>query len=242
MGADGAATLGAMGMLTVRQPVKKLYIVDKGSSPYGVIGTSGPVGMGQQYHGLLQDLLRSESFSSDAPAVAMGKLQRKLWPACETALKASAILGQVVGNQAAQQNSLASAIVGVPVKNDPRLFQFGPQCNAEEVTDALPFVAIGSGQPIADPFMAFIRRVFWPDRLPTLFEGIFAVFWTLDHAIETAAFGLGSPKQIVILRKHSGGYEIRELPDTELQEHSEAIADAEARLQSCLSEHAPETG
>ena len=111
------------------------------------------------------------------------------------------------------------------------LFQFDQQCAPEEASSGLPFISIGSGQPLADPFLAFIRRIFWRDRLPTKAEGIFAALWTLQHAIETAPGGIGDPTQMILTEKVSNDqWQARELPQEELQEHKEAISCAECSL------------
>ena len=89
------------------------------------------------------------------------------------------------------------------------------------MTDELPFVAVGSGQLIADPFMAFLRRVFWKDSRPNLAGGVFAAVWTLFHTIETNPGGVAEPVQIVVLEKRNGVFVARELPDGELKEPKE---------------------
>ena len=97
-------------------------------------------------------------------------------------------------------------------------------------TKDLPFVSIGIGQPIADPFLAFIRRIFWPDRLPNLSEGIFAVLWTLQHAIKTAPAGIGDPPQIIVLEQADREWKAREILEADMAEHKQSIESAEKAL------------
>lgn len=110
------------------------------------------------------------------------------------------------------------------------LFQFDQQGAPEEATEDLPFISIGSAQATADPFLAFIRKVFWPASLPTLEMGIFSTLWTLQHAIETNPGGVADPTQIMVLEKDSKDFEAREMEDAELEEHFEAISAAESTL------------
>src|SRR5437762_11480022 len=85
LGADGAATYGVMGQHTIRQSVKKkLRLV----STQGVVGVSGPVGIGQRLWGEIAELQRSGSFtlnekpcklSQAKPHEAMGLIRLLLW-------------------------------------------------------------------------------------------------------------------------------------------------------------------
>ena len=50
MGADGGATLGDIPQTTVMQPIKKLEIISESV----VIGTSGHVGLGQQFRAAIE--------------------------------------------------------------------------------------------------------------------------------------------------------------------------------------------
>jgi hypothetical protein len=87
----------------------------------------------------------------------------------------------------------------------------------------LPFVSVGSGQSTADPFLAFIRDIFWPKRMPSLNDGIFATVWTLMHTIRTSPGGVGGRVQIVTLSKNDDRWKARELPSAELGEHQQMI-------------------
>jgi hypothetical protein len=107
------------------------------------------------------------------------------------------------------------------------LCQFDQQGTPEQATENLPFVAIGSGQPLADPFLSFLRRIFWPTRLPTLAEGVLATLWCLRQAIDTNAGGVADPIQIFAL--DSSG-KVKELEEIELGEHYQAIEGAERAL------------
>jgi hypothetical protein len=85
-------------------------------------------------------------------------------------------------------------------------------------------------QQIADPFLAFLRRVLWKDKSPSLGEGILATLWTLLHAIDTNPGGVADPIQLIILRREAKQYEARELSDSELGEHKQAVKELEVHL------------
>ena len=230
LGADGAATLGVMGQPTARQVVKKLTVID-GSV---VVGVSGPVGLAQRITGEIEALWGDKKFSGTAgirkPFQAMSLIRDVLWKHIAPEMQAAQVSISLVGHQAASQSAICSTLVALPICDSPCLFQFNHQAAPEEATTNLPFVAVGLGQPIADPFLAFLRRVFWPGRIPTLAEGIFAVLWTLTHAIATAPGGISEPIQIVNLEGSPGKWKARELPPEEQEEHREVISYAEASL------------
>jgi hypothetical protein len=120
---------------------------------------------------------------------------------------------------------------------EPHLVQFNHQCDPEEATAGLPFVSIGSGQPTADPFLAFIRGIFWPERLPPLNDGIFATIWTLRHTIKTRPGGVGGRVQIVTLSKDGGNrWTARELSRAEFGEPQQMIQTMEEGMRNLTGE------
>jgi hypothetical protein len=120
----------------------------------------------------------------------------------EPQLQAAAVAQVVQGLAIAPQFAICSTLVALPVNKDPTLIQFTPSCAHEEATKDLPFVAIGSGQLIADPFLAFVRRIFWgQSQLPNINQGVFAALWTLVHTTGTNPGGIGDPIQIAVLKR-----------------------------------------
>ncbi len=226
LGADGAATLSVMGQTTVRQAIKKLDIIEKSI----VVGVSGHVGLAQRIRGEIGTLWEAKKLAAIKPHEAMSIIREALWKHVEPELQAARVAMNVIGPGAAAESAICATMVALPISKIPCLFHFNQQCSPEEATQNLPFVSIGLGQRIADPFLAFIRRIFWPNNLPTLGEGIFAALWTLNHAISTAPGGISEPTQIVVLEKVSGNWRARELAEAEQQEHQEAISAAELSL------------
>ncbi len=233
LGADGAATLGALGQQTVRQLSKKLELI----SGCVVVGVSGPVGLHQRFSDEIRQLWEGRVFArrnaGDAgysSATAMVKISEVLRKHILVEMQAAAASLQVIGPGIAQQSAISHSVVALPIGRAPCLFQFDQQGSPEEATEHLPFVSVGSGQRIADPFLAFIRRVFWGDSLPNINAGIFSALWTLHHAIETNPGGISEPKQIIVMEREGDNWRARELPNEELEEHSEAIGRVEQYL------------
>ena len=129
--------------------------------------------------------------------------------------------------------SLCKSLVALPVNHKPCLMQFDFNGAPELATSHLPFVALGSGQPIADPFLAFLRRLFWPDHEPTVAEGRFAAVWTIDHVRRTNPGGVGGDIQLAILEPVAGKPAIVAVatPD-DVQEHLQKVELAESALKA----------
>lgn len=225
VGADGAATFGTMGQHTIRQSARKLSII----SHQIILGVSGPIGLSQRIHWRIEDLYSAGSLTGKKSTEGMTIIRGAIWPDISGELQAAAVAQQVIG-QHAWPSALSSSILALPLDKKFALFQFDQQGGPEEATEDLPFISIGSAQATADPFLAFIRKVFWPTSLPNLEMGIFSTLWTLQHAIETNPGGVADPKQIMVLEKDNKDFKAREMESAELEEHFEAINAAESTL------------
>lgn len=222
---DGVATLGNLGQFTARQQTKKLSII--GSS--AIIGVSGPVGLGQMLSGELNRLLSDPATLRDKqPDQVMSLISQRFRTVIFPELQAATIAQQVNGiGGTARDSAISLSMVAMPINDNPYLFQFNQQGAPEQANDGLPFVAIGSGQQIADPFLAFIRRNFWKDRLPTIGEAEFAAMWTLYQAIETNPGGIGNPTQMMVLKKTDDNWIAKEYEQEQLNEHQESVKEME---------------
>ncbi len=184
VGADGAATLGANPRApTTHQTIKKLTRDDN-----IILGVSGSVGMAQ----LLRDRLTTGRHTLyKSPTDAMRKIREKFKPELQKADDGPTV-------------SLIALRVSMSKKQPgtPTLFELSDKGDPESATHDIPFMSIGSGKHVADPFLAFIRRVFWPDRLPDTQEGLLAVTWTLRYVIDggPGALGVDDPIQLMVLR------------------------------------------
>jgi hypothetical protein len=220
LGSDGAATLGTMGLRTIVQPTAKLSLIENKA----IFGFSGQVGLSQLYYD------RACATCATIQDVGLPEVCRRLRDGflqdANISFQAAALARQVVGS-VASENIASQTLIALGVQGQPELIQFDYQCHPEWTTNELPFVSIGSGETIADPFLAWIRYVFWRRRLPTLAEGRFAVYWTLTHAIRTAPGGIGPPIQMATLERKRDEVTARELSEAELEEHKVAISEYE---------------
>jgi hypothetical protein len=228
MGADGAATLGTIyGQGTVLQPVKKLQNI----SDRLMLGVSGSVGIGQRIAGMMGKMWDERKFASVQSFQAMQAIRETLGPVLIQEIRYATEAAKLIGPQAAQQASVTTAVLALPIGGHTHLYSFGCTGEPEECTDQLPFVTIGSGQNLADPFLAFLRAVFWKNRVPNTGDGVFATFWSLKHAIRRNTGGVADPIQIMkLIKDDHNNFVVKELEPEELEETDQAIKAAEEHL------------
>lgn len=224
VGADSGATMGDVsGLRTIMQPMTKLQL----AADKAIVGVSGPVGLGQLYVDCVERI-HTEFRDKDISWICR-RLRDEFRKDVEIALRMAAMAIQILG-ASARAGAITTTLVALAARDGPHLVQFDCECCPEVATKDLPFVSVGSGQLIADPFLAFLRRIFWKDRLPSVSEGIFAVNWTLEHAIDTAPGGLARPITIGELKMEGTQPKARLLSEDELQEHREMRTRAEAHI------------
>ncbi len=68
-----------------------------------------------------------------------------------------------------------------------------PECQPQYFDHRKPFVAIGSGRRTAEPFLEFLRDVFWKEELPSIAEALVYVGWALMHTVSTQGSRSGLP-------------------------------------------------
>jgi 20S proteasome alpha/beta subunit len=226
---DSTATLAVpMGGPTVEQQVSKLEI----RADRVIFATSGAIGLAQ----LVLDELDSSWHNilrEKRPAQARTTIRNQLVKHIEPRIRMATVYKDVVGPYEALKNATILTMIALPIDDTPVLLQYDGQANCEAATDAIPFIALGSGQDQADPFLAFLKRVLWQDECPsTVGEGIFAALWTAKHVIQVnAGRGIGGEPQLATLtKKDNVGWCAELLPNDRVQEHYQAITGAEEAL------------
>lgn len=232
--ADSAATfITSTGAPTAKQPISKLSII----SNQVIFGHSGTVGMGQRLEAIVKDSWDKKNLAKKYdPIKAMQFLRNRFW---QEVVKDEV---DVVNQSGPQLSELAKQFVMQqflvalpPIKdsNRPCLIHFNWQCAPEMLNNQLPCVALGNGQPIADPFLSFIRRVIWSNGAPTtIADGKFAATWTLRYVLETSPAYISGPEQLVVLKQAQDdqGWVAEEFSDTALDLHIEHVTSFEEYL------------
>lgn len=125
------------------------------------------------------------------------------------------------------------SLMAAPLDGAAQLIEFSPSDFQPEIKrDHLHFVSMGSGQVLADPFLAFVSRVLWGEKQPDVQMGAFGVYWVLSHTIQYAPGGVGPPIKIAVLKKEKGDWVARSFEGTELQEPEQHVAEIEKLIAS----------
>lgn len=238
LGADSTATYSTpLGQPTIRQETAtKLHIATEILGRI-VIAVSGPISLSQSYCEELDAHVRRHNNRITWKSVQEGKteLTKLFWKHAGPAWDRAGVVVRVVGQAAMNECNHQSAAM-FALGDGPHLLQFSNQCQAEEVTQDLPFVSLGSGQLSADPFLAFIRRIFWPTGLPPLLDGKLATIWTLDEVIKHTPGGIGGNVKVTVLaRDQTGEWNCSELTPEEIADHRQVLARMEEKMREVLT-------
>lgn len=218
IGSDSAATsVASDGYPTVEQQTKKIEILNN------VIATStGSAGLGQRFYQVVTDYWVQNNIENESISTISVDLSRNTI----NNFKSSYIECNGFGALLAYFHQGKFQLC----EFDQNSFQ--PEYKFEHSW----FVAMGSGQFLADPFLGFLRRIFWEKSMPDLQEGIFAAQFTLQHTIALNPGGINGPTQIAILKNDNNGQIIPSfLSDDELREHQDNIDSLEAHIRNYKS-------
>ena len=194
--ADSASTFGAAGTMTINHPVRKIAIIRNEV----IVAGTGQVGLGQRFEAAVDTLHAGKEWKGSAIE------------------KAKAMSSKGIGDfaQTGAPQGAFGALVGFVHQGKPELCEFA-------ITDFQPemkgercwYVSMGSGQNLADPYLALMRMAFWQGGRPGLQTGIFTAAWVMHHAIEAAPGLIRAPIDIAVLEEGKA----RLLEPDELQEH-----------------------
>ena len=233
IGADKQATHGSLGMMTVGQPLTKISIV----SPEVLFASSGHHGMSQQFEAFIVQMTAEQFFRKNNYSVGIRRVQDHFRPIVEGGFKTAAAAAQILG-QAAQADCICSSILATPFKDGLKLVEVTPQVAVEYLTPELSFLSMGSGKATADPFLGFLKDIFWPNRLPSVREGALAAYWTIKHATDLRVSGVGMGIELFTIEKSGDSYTVRNLDETETAEHDDFISSCEDSLRSVATKMA----
>lgn len=213
LGADSSATFAAGQFVTIEQPTEKLFTVGADM----VFAGTGDVGLVQRLGQVLERLRQDPDFFQK--------------PRFDIACAISKATIEYFQFTHAPLNRLG-ALVAFRCADGFQLCEFGlNDLQPEFKTPRNWFSSMGSGQPITDPFLGLMRRVFFPVSQPKLSEAKFLVTWALEHAIDVNPGGIKGPIQLAELTPAGDGQpSARVLNKDELEEHSQNVENAEQYL------------
>jgi 20S proteasome alpha/beta subunit len=225
IGSDSSATFTQGQLKTIEQPTKKVFNIGEDL----IFAGTGSVGLMQRFREVLAN--KKSSFKNSTPMNLARELSAVfIKDMLETHLKPG-LFGALVAFYQSQEFHLI----------EYEISNFQPEFKTSDTW----FCSMGSGQPIADPFLGFIRRVLFDGKKPTLNEGVFATHWTLKHAIELNTGGINGPAQIATLSKTADKKAIKAKLlslDTDLSEHNGFVDGIEGCIKKYRSSLVTGTG
>ncbi|MFM0174121.1 hypothetical protein PQR33_32875 [Paraburkholderia sediminicola] len=209
IGSDSSATFGTGQISTIEQTTKKIEIL------HGkiIVAGTGQIGMGQRFCNSVDQAYANRGFNGQN-GVQMATTMSRL---------------AVADFQSTNANRGSyGALVAYPANNQIELCEFAiADFQPELKTESIWYASMGSGQLIADPFLGLMRSTYWQDGMPSLQDGIFIAAWTISHAIEINAGGVGGPIQMATLSHDERRNPVaRFLTEDELTEHQQNVSGA----------------
>jgi hypothetical protein len=219
--ADQQATHGAMGVPTVGQAVTKVQLFGGDI----LFAASGHAGLGQQLGSVIER--RRGDFKKSPYAALIREVQTDFRALVDPAYRTAQAAAPIIGPQAAASDVVCHSVLATTFKDGFHLVEITPMCTVESIRGGTPFICLGSGKNSADPFLGFLRKVYWPEKLPTLRDGALAAYWTVRHVIDMHVQGVGFAVDVFLVETADGKPRARQLDQAELVEHQSFIAAAE---------------
>lgn len=203
LGADGALTHGSgPGAFTMEYSgALKLEVI--GSM---ITATAGSVGLGQRANRVIHLLSEDNALASlDVTECGVKVAERVIYNFAQTAS------GEQTSDQGPDWGS--AMLLGLVVGGEPQLIEFDSIGFQPEVKgypdpergDRLGrFATLGSGQALADPFLAHAYRFLFGERTPTVRQARLAVVWTLEHVVRHNVGGVGGDIKLAALECRGG--------------------------------------
>ena len=225
LASDSAASYSTGQFMTIGQ--QEVTKIQKLADPI-LFASTGSIGISQVVSQRLAEMWKKNELGGiSSPEEMMRQIGEQIGGLVSPFLKSANHLRPLGVDPA---GSLCKCLAAFPVKQRAHLFSFDYNGAPERATRELPFVAMGSGQGIADPFLALLKRLLWSASPPTLPEARLAAVWTIDHVRRTNPGGVAGKTQLAVLQPKDGKLEAVVCPEDDIQEHMEKIADAERAL------------
>ena len=220
VGADSRATsaVGSQSLMSVPSE-DKIKIIDGKI----IIAGTGSVGLGQRFNFIVEQLhaagvISAQPCLSSCKVIAASAIQ----DFTSTGIQCRPSIGYGFG-----------ALLAAPMPDEGELVEFSlPDFQPERKLGKLHYVSMGSGQILADPFLAFVSRVLRNKKEPSVQLAKLGLHWALSHSIAFAPGGVGGPIQMATLQKELGGWKASLLLEDELGELEQHIGEIETRIVS----------
>jgi 20S proteasome alpha/beta subunit len=206
--------------MTVTQSTTKITQIENDI----LFASSGPIGLGQQIADAIDadsNHIHLETYHQYAPK-GQQKIRALMHPAWVMAAAAAPVIGG-----AAQADAMCGCLLAATFRDGFKLIEISPQGGWEYLTENIPFVCIGSGKFNADPFLRYLRSVFFQDLSPNLNEAVLAAYWTVQACIDAGTNGVGMGVDVFVLDATGKKPVARQLDEADLAEAKSFVKEAE---------------
>jgi 20S proteasome alpha/beta subunit len=194
-----------------------------------LLAVSGLSALGDEYEITIRK--HQPNFASRSYELATRKLREEIPNVVRPFLENAELLAKAVGPGPAYGQCTVECLVAANFKDGPKLLQITPLGIFDAAKSESPIKAIGSGQLQADPFLVFLRNTFWPNRLPTVEEGMLAACWAVDYALEVGAPFVGKDINAFSLgRDGRNRFRASQATSDQIRNHRAFIQTARLRL------------
>lgn len=214
---DSASTFASGSGYTIEQRAKKVRVIEDRL----IVAGTGSVGLDQRFCHIVKGLHDAKNFNDTADPIVLGKQMSQMG------------VQDFQSTQAFKPpNGYGyGCLLAFPIGKKFHLLElewgtFQP----EYKTADMPFVTLGGGQAITDPFVGFLRKIFFAKGPPNLQDGKFIAVWALTHVIELNPGGIKEPVQVAVLREVDGKLKASLLSEGQLEEQAVSVAAAEEHL------------
>jgi hypothetical protein len=212
IGADGIST-SAMGQFPLIHLESNPKIEIFGNAV--IIATTGPVGYAQRLHHHIDLAVKGGVFKNFSAREATNNISDRFITELQKS-KAPSHPQEGIG--------FGGLMAAAPGKEGPFLAEFATTNFQPEMKIGKTFFAsMGSGQMLADPFLAFVCRVLWKNQMPTVDNGKCGVYWVLAHTIKLAPGRVGLPICLATLRKIDAAWVAKEEDTQESAQYVDAL-------------------
>ena len=212
VGTDSAVTFGSGQNHTIEQPLQQKIDIIQNQI---IIAGTGQLGLGQRFADVTEQHWKNRDFQEKS-VIDVGRMLAR------SAIQDFFATGIKTGNY--------GALVAVSCRHKAELIEFAVNDFQPEVkTGDIWYASMGSGQPVADPLLGFMRKTFWGDSPPSRQDGVFAVTMVLKLGCEMAPTGVAEPIQIAVLGPNpndKGKLHAFRLTKEELLEHEGNVESA----------------
>ncbi len=179
-----------------------------------IVATTGAVGYSQRLNSLIEAAAKGNVFANLSAREATTNISKKFITDLQESKAPSW----------PQEGWRFGGLLAAADKDGPYLAEFSTlDFQAEMKTGKIFFGSMGSGQMLADPFLAFVCRVLWKSEMPTVDQGKFGVYWVLNHTIKLAPGKVGHPIRLATLRKTNGVWVAKEQDTQESAQYIEEL-------------------